>query len=181
LFIVLTLEQIRSTVNRGIAILMRPDLHGETKKQERRALLRKELYQRFDFEESSWRALGVNWKRRTPKEKQEFIEVFRELLINSYASKIEGWECEKIVYSHEVLDLPYAEVHTKIITAKGEQHDISYLVFGNKGDWHWHIYDIVIEGVSLIDDYRSQFMEMLSRDSFSEMMGRLRENVKIVA
>ena len=172
-------EQIRGTIDSGIAVLMRPDLQGDAKKQERRALLRKELYPRFDFEEISRRALGVNWKGRTPEEKREFIEVFKELLENSYASKIEGYKGEKIAYGQEVQDLPYAEVRTKIVTTRGEQYDVNYRVIKN-GD-EWRIYDIVIEGVSLVNNYRSQFTEMLSRYSFSEMMERLRKTAKAVS
>jgi len=169
-------EQIRGTIDSGIAVLMRPDLQGDAKKQERRSLLRKELYPRFDFEEISRRALGVNWKGRTPEEKREFIEVFKELLENSYASKIEGYKGEKIVYGQEVQDLPYAEVRTKIVTTKGEQYDVNYRVLKN-GD-EWRIYDIVIEGVSLVNNYRSQFTDMLSKYSFSEMMERLKKTAK---
>ena len=176
----LTLERIRGTINRSIAVMMRPDLQGDAKKQERRVLLRKELCPRcFDFEESSRRSLGVNWKGRTSEEKREFIEVFNELLVNSYASKIEGYKGEKLVFDQDVMDLPYAEVRTKIITARGEQYDVNYRVCEDRDDWR--IYDIVIEGVSLVNSYSSQFMDMLSRYSFSEMMERLRETVKTTA
>ena len=169
-------DQIRGTIDRGIEVLMRSDLQGDAKKRERRALLRKELYPRFDFEEISRRALGINWRGRTPEEKREFIEVFKELLENSYASKIEGYKGEKIVYGKEAQDLPYAEVRTKIVTTKGEQFDVNYRVLKN-GD-EWRIYDIVIEGVSLVNNYRSQFTDMLSRYSFSEMMERLKKTAK---
>jgi len=176
----LTLERIRGTINRSIAVMMRPDLQGDAKKQERRVLLRKELCPRcFDFEESSRRSLGVNWKGRTSEEKREFIEVFNELLVNSYASKIEGYKGEKLVFDQDVMDLPYAEVRTKIITARGEQYDVNYRVCEDRDDWR--IYDIVIEGVSLVNSYSSQFMDMLSRYSFSEMMERLKKTEKIAA
>ena len=169
-------DQIRGTIDRGIAILMRADLQGDAKKPERRALLRKEIYPRFNFDEMSRRALGVNWKKRTPQEKQEFISVFKELLENSYASKIEGYKGEKIVYGQEVQDLPFAEVRTNIVTTKGEQYAVNYRVL--KEGTEWRIYDIVIEGVSLVNNYRSQFTEMLSRYSFEEMMVRLRKTAK---
>jgi phospholipid transport system substrate-binding protein len=169
-------DQIRGTIDRGIEILMRPELQGDAKKQERRSLRRQELYPRFDFEEISRRALGVNWKGRTPDEKRDFIEVFKSLLEHSYASKVESYKGEKIVYGKESLDLPYAEVRTKIVTSKGEQFDINYRLLKN-GD-EWRIYDIIIEGVSLVNNYRSQFTDMLSKYSFGEMMERLRKTVK---
>jgi len=209
----------REIINRCITVLMRPDLQGNARKQERRALLREILYPCFDFEKSSRRALGVHWKGRTPvekrgstevfkeffnrkrrmpearrnfvesskahkeadidsggKEMREFVEVFKELLVDSYASKIEGYKVGKIAFGQIVTDLPYAELRTKIVTAKGEQIDVTYQVFRN-GDG-WHICDFIIEGVSLVDSYRSQFTDMLSKCSFNEMMERLKKTAE---
>jgi len=171
-----TLERPRGIINRSIEILMRPDLQGDAKKQERRALLRKELCQRFDFEESSRRALGSDWKGRTSDEKREFIEVFKELLVDSYASKIERYKGGKLVFGQGRMLLPYAELHAKIVATKGEQYDVEFRVSEHMGDWR--IYDIVIEGVSLVGNYRSQFADMLSKYSFSEMMERLKKTEK---
>lgn len=169
-------EQIRGTIDRGIAILLRPDLQGDAKKQERRALLRREIYPRFNFEEMSRRALGINWRNLTPRERQEFIAVFKELMENSYASKIEGYKGEKVVFGKEVLDLPFAEVRSTIVTTRGEEYSVNYRVL--KEGSEWRIYDIVIEGVSLVNNYRSQFTDMLSRHSFDEMMARLRKTAR---
>ncbi len=169
-------EQVRGTIDRGIAILMRPDLQGDEKKPERRALLRKEIYPAFDFDEMSRRALGINWKDRTPEERKEFISVFQALLENSYASKIEGYKGEKIVYGKEALDPPYAEVRTKVVTSKGEEFAVNYRLRKNAAEWR--IYDIVIEGVSLVNNYRSQFTELLGKHTFAEMMERLRKTAK---
>ncbi|MBE0604434.1 MAG: ABC transporter substrate-binding protein [Deltaproteobacteria bacterium] len=169
-------EQIRGTIDRGIAVLMRADLQGDARKQERRALLRKEIYPAFDFDEMSRRAMGVNWKARTPEERKEFIAVFKELLENSYASKIEGYKGEKIVYGKEALDLPYAEVRTKVVTSKGDEFSVNYRL--RKSAAEWRIYDIVIEGASLVNNYRSQFTELLGKQSFAEMMERLRKTAK---
>ena len=174
-----TLDRPRGTINRSIEILMRPDLQGDAKEQERRALLRKELYPRFDFEESSRRALGSDWKDRTSDEQREFIEVFKELLVDSYASKIERYKGGKLVFDQERMILPYAELRTKIVTTKGEQCNVKFRVSEHAGDWR--IYDIVIEGVSLVGNYRSQFADMLSKYSFSEMMERLKKTEKAAA
>ena len=167
---------IHGVINHGIAVLMRPDLQGDAKKQKRRALLRKAFHPYFDFEESSRRALGVNWKGRTPEERREFKEVFYELFENSYALKVESYKSEKIVFGDGVLDLPYAEARAKIITTKGEQYNVYYRVCEH-GDI-WRVYDIVIEGVSLVNSYRSQFTDMLSEYSFGEMMERLKKTAK---
>ena len=219
LFVSVIIAPIRETISRCIAILMRPDLQGNARKQERRALLREALYPCFDFEESSRRALGVHWKGRMPAEKRgftevfkeffnrkrrmpkvkrkfveisrahkeagidsgskemrEFVEIFKEILVDAYASKIEGYKVETIVFSQTVADLPYAELCTKIVMAKGEQIDVNYQILRN-GD-EWRICDFVIEGASLVDGYRSQFADILSRYSFNEMMRRLEKTAK---
>jgi phospholipid transport system substrate-binding protein len=124
----------------------------------------------------SRRALGVHWKDRTPKERQEFVKLFQELLENSYAGKIEDYNGEKIVYGKEALDPPYAEVRTKIVPSQGDGYSVNYRLL-KSGD-RWRVYDVVIEGVSLVNNYRSQFADLLDRYSFAEMMKKLQETVR---
>ncbi len=168
-------EQIRVAIDRGLAIVKRADLQGNAKKAERRALLRKELFPYFNFEEMSRRSLGVHWKKRTPQERQEFVKLFTDLLENAYTGKIEGYKGEKIRFGKETLDLPYAEVKTTIVTPQGEEFSVDYrlLADGNR----WRVYDIVIEGVSLVNNYRSQFAGILQNSSFEEMTKQLKKTV----
>ena len=169
-------EQIRGAIDRGLAIVQRADLQGEAKKALRRNLLREELFPYFNFEEMSRRSLGVHWKNRTPQERQEFVKLFTDLLENAYAGKIEGYKGEKIRFGKETLDLPYAEVKTMIVTPQGEEFSVNYrlLVDGSR----WRVYDIVIEGVSLVNNYRSQFAGILQKSSFDEMTKQLKETVR---
>jgi len=169
-------DRIRGAIDRGLAIVTRPDLQGDARKAERRELLRRELFPYFHFEEMSRRSLGVHWKGRTPEERKEFLSVFREVLENSYAGKIEGYRGEKFVFGKEALDLPYAEVRTKIVTSQGEQFAVNYRLLQDEGGWR--VYDVVIEGVSLVNNYRSQFAEMLGKYPFGEMMDRLRKTAR---
>jgi len=169
-------DQIRGAIDRGVEIVKRPDLKGDAKIGERRALLRKELFPYFNFEEMSRRALGIHWRNRTPQERQEFLKLFQELLENSYAGKIEGYNGETIVYGTEALDPPYAEVRTKIVTKQGDEYSVNYRLL--KGGDRWRVYDLIIEGVSLVNNYRSQFADLLDRDSFGEMMKKLQETVR---
>jgi len=169
-------EQIRHAIDKGLEIIQRPDLKGDARKAQRRALLREELFPYFNFEEMSRRALGIHWRNRTPQERQEFVKLFKELLENSYAGKIEGYDGEKIVYGKESLDPPYAEVRTKIVTRRGDEYSVNYRLLKD-GD-RWRVYDIVIEGVSLVNNYRSQFADLLDRYSFGEMMKKLQETVR---
>lgn len=169
-------DQIRGAIDRGLSIIKRPDLQGDARKAQRRALLRKDLFPYFNFEEMSRRSLGIHWKRRTPQERRDFIALFQELLENAYAGKIEGYKGEKIVYGKESLDPPYAEVRTRIVTPRGEEFSVNYRLI--KDGSRWRVYDIVIEGVSLVNNYRSQFAELLDKHSFGEMMERLRGTVR---
>ncbi len=168
-------EQIRGAIDRGLAIVKRADLQGNAKKAQRRSLLRKELFPYFNFEEMSRRSLGVHWKKRTPQERQEFVKLFTDLLENAYAGKIEGYKGEKIRFGKETLDMPYAEVKTVIVTPQGEEFALDYRLLADGS--RWRVYDIVIEGVSLVNNYRSQFAAMLQKSSFEEMTKQLKKTV----
>lgn len=169
-------EQIRGAIDRGLEIIRRPDLQGDAKKAERRALLRKEIFPYFAFDEMARRSLGVHWKDRTPQERQEFVKLFTDLLENSYAGKIEGYKGEKISYGKETTDPPYAEVRTTIVTPQGQEHSVDYRLLKNPD--RWRVYDVVIEGVSLVNNYRSQFAGILQKSSFEELSKKLRETVR---
>ena len=169
-------DQIRGAIDRGIAILQRPDLKAKEKREERREALRKELFPYFNFGEMAKRSLGVHWKDRTPEEREEFIRLFRNLLENAYAGKIEGYKGEKILYRKESVDLPYAEVNTVIVTLQGDEIPVDYRVL--KDGARWRIYDIVIEGVSLVNNYRSQFAGILQKSSYSELVRRLKSTIQ---
>lgn len=169
-------DQIRGAIDRGTAILQRPDLKGKEKREERREALRKELFPYFYFEEMAKRSLGVHWKDRTPREREEFTGLFRDLLENSYAVKIEGYKGEKILYRKETVDLPYAEIGTVIVTLQGDEIPVVYRVL--KDGARWRIYDIVIEGVSLVNNYRSQFAGILQKSSYPELVRRLKSTIQ---
>lgn len=169
-------EQIRGAIDRGLEIIRRPGLQGDARKAERRALLRKELFPYFAFDEMARRSLGVYWKDRTPQERQEFVKLFTDLLENSYAGKIEGYKGEKITYGKETADPPYAEVRTTIVTPQGQEYAVDYRLLKNPD--RWRVYDVVIEGVSLVNNYRSQFSGILQKSSFEELTKKLRETVR---
>ncbi len=169
-------EQIRGAIDRGLAIVKRADLQGDAKKAQRRGLLRKELFPYFHFDEMARRSLGVHWKNRTPQERQEFAKLFTDLLENAYAGKIEGYKGEKIRFGKETPDLPYAEVKTVIVTPQGQEFSVDYRLLADGS--RWRVYDIVIEGVSLVNNYRSQFAGILQKSSFEEMTKQLKETVR---
>jgi len=169
-------EQIRGAIDRGLAIVKRADLQGDAKKAQRRELLRKELFPYFNFDEMARRSLGIHWKNRSPRERQEFVKLFTDLLENSYAGKIEGYKGETIRFGKETLEPPYAEVKTAIVSREGQEYSVDYRLLADGG--RWRVYDIVIEGVSLVNNYRSQFAGILQKSSFEEMTKQLKETVR---
>jgi len=168
--------QIRGTIDRVIEILKRPELKSEARARERRDLLRREIKPVFDFDEMSKRSLGPNWRERTPQEREAFVGLFTELLENAYLGKIDSYRGETINYVKETIDPPYAVAATVIVTTRGQEIPVDYRMLRN-GD-RWRIYDVVIEGVSLVNNYRSQFNAILRKSSFPEMMDKLRGTIR---
>lgn len=166
-------DQIRQTVDRLLAILNDPQLKGEQKKNERRQKLKEVLYQKFDFTEMARRSLGSEWRRRTPEEQKEFVKLFTELLERSYLDKIESYSGEKVLYLKEREDGNYAEVETKIVDKKGQEYSVDYRLHKVNGDWK--VYDVIIEDVSLVGNYRSQFSRVLAKSSFDELLKTMKE------
>jgi phospholipid transport system substrate-binding protein len=166
-------DQIRQTVDKLLAILNDPQLKGEQKKNERRQKLKDVLYQRFDFTEMARRSLGSEWRRRTPEEQKEFVKLFTELLERSYLDKIESYSGEKVLYLKEREDGNYAEVETKIVDKKGQEYSVDYRLHKVNGDWK--VYDVIIEDVSLVGNYRSQFSRVLAKSSFDELLKTMKE------
>jgi phospholipid transport system substrate-binding protein len=164
--------QIKSTVDQVIQILTNPQLQGEGKKQERRKRLREAIFVRFDFQQMAQRTLGAHWQRRTPEEQAEFIRVFGDLLEQTYVDKIESYNNEKFIYTNERIDGPYAEVGSKMRNSKGEEFSINYKL--HRAGEDWRVYDLVIENVSLVNNYRSQFNRILTNSTYDELISKIK-------
>jgi phospholipid transport system substrate-binding protein len=168
-------DQVRSTVDQVLEILNNPKPASPAAKQERRNRLRQVIYPRFDFVEMARRSLGPSWRRITPSEQQEFVRLFTQLLEESYINNIEAYNGENILYSGETQEQDYAEVKTKIATKQGEQIAVDYRLHKVAGDWQ--VYDVVIENVSLVNNYRSQFSRLLVKSPFPELLDRIQEKL----
>lgn len=169
-------DQMRITVDRVLTILKDPELDSASAKESRRSELRKAIFPRFDFEEMAKRSLGAEWRRRTPEEQKEFVRLFTELLKDSYVESIESYHGNKVIYRRENLDGAYAEVATIVVNAEDEQYTIDYRL--NLDGDQWKVYDVIIENVSIVNNYRSQFNRILSRSSFAELLQTIREKTK---
>jgi phospholipid transport system substrate-binding protein len=164
-------DQVRKTIDEVIRIVSDKELKKPSEKKERRAALRKAIGSLFDYEEMTKRAMGVNWKKLNSSQKSELTGLFMTLLENSYASKIESYNNEKVVYHKELLDNDYAEVKTKIITTKRDEYSADYRLTNENGKWR--VYDVVIEGVSLVSNYRSQFGQIMNDKGYDELVAKL--------
>ena len=164
-------NQIRGSINNLKFILDNPSLKGTDNSSERRKQLRMIFEERFDFNEMAKRALSRAWRKRTKKEKKEFLYSFKYLLESTYIGKIERYNGQTVQFMKESIDGNYAKVKTLVIT-KEQPIRVYYKMHKKKQDWL--VYDVIIEGVSLIKTYRDQFKSILNRSSFSDLLDKMR-------
>lgn len=165
-------DAMKSTIDEVLRIVRDKELKQPERTDERRKLLEKVVSARFDYTEMSRRALGAPWNPLTDQQKQEFVDLFRTLLTNSYADKIETYSGEGVQYLNERTEKEYAEVRTKVLSGKTEI-PLDYRLM-NKGD-EWRVYDVVVDGVSLVNNYRGQFTKILRASSYSDLVDQLRK------
>ena len=172
----LATEQVKATVDQVLKILTDPTLKSDQKTQERRAKLRQVVLQRFGFAEMSKRSLGPYWTERTPEERKEFVRLFTDLLERAYIDRVEGYTGEKVLYQEEVVEGNYSEVRSKIVTKKNQEVAIIYRLL--KNDSNWEVYDIIIEHVSLVNNYRTQFSKIIRTSSYEELVKKMQAKLE---
>jgi phospholipid transport system substrate-binding protein len=165
-------EQIKATVDKALVVLKDPRFKASANTKERREQLKQILFARFDFAEMSKRALGPNWRRRTPQEQDEFTRLFADLLERTYAAVIESYTDERIIFIAEKLDGGYADVSSKIVTRKGEEFSINYR--SHLVESEWKVYDVVVENISMVNNFRAQFNRVIANSSYEELVRRLK-------
>jgi phospholipid transport system substrate-binding protein len=164
--------QLRAQIDRVLKVLEDPNLKPPEKAKERRAAMRGVANDIFDFTETSKRALGRHWAARTPAEREQFVQLFADVLERSYISKVELYGGETIEYAGDTVDGDQAAVNTRIVTRQGLRVPIQYRM-QRKGE-RWLVYDVVIEGVSLVANYRSQFYKIIQTSSFEELVKKMK-------
>ncbi|HEX6768543.1 MAG TPA: ABC transporter substrate-binding protein [Candidatus Binatia bacterium] len=167
------LEIVKSAGERVIAVLKDPKLKAPDKKKERVERLKEIINPIFDYDEMARRTLGAHWRRRTPAEQQEFLKLFRAFLETVYSEKVDLYEGERAVFGRETIDQGYAEVESKVTNSKGEESPVLYRL--KRTDGKWKVYDAVVENISIVNNYRSQFDRVLNKSSFEELKKLLRE------
>ncbi len=165
-------EQLKGAIDRVVSTLDSPAMKGEGKAAERRTAVRKIANEIFDFGEIARRSLGRYWQPLSETQRSEFVGLFGDLLERSYISKIELYGGEKIVYNGERVDGDLAIVSTKIITKNGTEVPVDYRLF-RRGE-HWMVYDVNIEGISLVSNYRTQFNKIIQTSGYNTLVDRMK-------
>ena len=165
-------DQLRASVDQVLKILADPELKKEARTLERRRAIRAVANQIFDFNEISRRSLALHWQARTPAEREEFTRLFGDLLEQSYISKIENYSGEKIQYVGETVDGDRVVVKTLIVTKQGTAIPVDYRMF-LQGE-RWRAYDVTLEGVSLVANYRAQFNAIIQRSGYPDLVAKLK-------
>ena len=166
-------RNLKQTIEEVIEIVSDPELKKNPKLKRER--LRQTIGVRFNYTQMVRRSLAKNYKDRTDKEREEFTVLFKKLLENSYASKIENYQNEKINYVDEKVKGNYALVKTQIVRKDGTI-DVDYKLINEGGKWT--VYDFVIEEVSLIRNYRSQFAKIIKTESYRALVTKLTKKIK---
>lgn len=168
------IERVRQTVDEVLRILDDQALRTPERTQERRSKLRQAVLQRFGFEEMAQRALGPHWRSLKPEQRREFVTLFSDLLERSYVGKIEAYgKGNKVLYGKETIDKDgYAAVQTQIVNPQNEAYEVEYRLLQRDGGWQ--VYDVVIEGVSLVNNYRTQFNKVILQESYDALVKKLK-------
>ena len=165
-------EAMKHTIDEVLTIIRDKELKQPGKAEERRQRLEQVVGERFDYQEMSRRALGAPWNTLSDKDKQEFVALFKTLLTNSYANKIEAYTGEGVQYINERIEKDYAEVRTKVLTGKVEI-PLDYRLLNKGADWR--VYDVVVDGVSLVNNYRGQFSKIIWSSAYADLVDQLRK------
>ena len=169
-------DAMKSTIDEVLRIIQDKDLKQPGKSEQRRKLLEKVVGERFDYQEMSLRTLSISegapWRNLSDKEKEEFVALFQTLLVNLYADKVESYTGEGVKYINERTEKDYAEVRTKVLTGKTEI-PLDYRLL-NKGSV-WRVYDVVVDGTSLVRNYKDQFKSILRTSTFADLLDQLRK------
>jgi phospholipid transport system substrate-binding protein len=167
-------DLVRQITDQVFKILEDPQFQAPNRQAERQERLHKIADQAFDWQEVARRALAVHWRERTPQEQQEFVGLFKDLVETTYINRLETSAQEKrdIQYVGEQLDGPRAVVKTNVVTRRNQQVPIEYRL--HKVDGRWLIYDVLIEGISLVNNYRSQFNRIITSSSYNDLIQKMK-------
>lgn len=166
-------DQLKMYTEQILKILEDPALKAENKRDERRAAVRKVATEAFDVEETAKRALGRHWHGRSAEERREFVDLFADLLERTYIGRIDQYGGERVKFTSEAIEDDRAVVRGKVVTKRGTEVLVEARMH-RRGD-RWLMYDILLENISLVGNYRAQFDQIIRTASFGELVKRLKE------
>ena len=165
-------DQLKASVDQIVKVLEDPALKAEARARDRRSAIRKEAEGVFDFTETAKRALGRHWQALAEKDRQEFTALFTDLIERAYISRIERYSGERIAYAGEAVEGGLATVKTRFVTKQGTEVPVDYRM-QQRGE-RWLVYDVSVEGVSLINNYRTQFDKIIQTSSYAELVRKMK-------
>jgi phospholipid transport system substrate-binding protein len=166
-------EQLKTQLERVLQVTQDPEVKKGGRVAERRAV-RKIAEEIFDFGDTARRALARHWAQRSAAEREEFVAVFTDVFEHAYLSKVELLQGDRVAYLGDSIDAGVATVRTKLTTKQGSQLGVDYRMQQRGSSGRWMVYDVLIEGVSLVDNYRNQFNSVIQRSSYQELVRRLK-------
>ena len=168
-------DQLREGVDRVVSILHDPAVAGDRQVNQRRAAIAQVASEIFDFGDMARRSLGPHWDKRTPAERVEFARLFTELIQRSYIAKVDQHgSAVRVTFLGDTVDENYAVVRTTIPLSNGSTMPLDYRMHSAGG--HWRVYDLSMDGVSLLANYRAQFNKIIRTSSFEDLVARLKAN-----
>ncbi len=171
-------ERIKATTDKLIEIVTNPELEPPEMKEERDRMIREAVDEIFDWAAFSQRAMGRHWRDLDKTQKKEFIELFSKLIEQTYMDKTRQYSGEKIEFLNENIDANFGTVESKVILENSTEVIVEYRI--RKREEVWFIYDVYVEGVSLVNNYRGQFNEILTKSSYEELVRRLKSKLEDV-
>lgn len=176
------MAEVKATTDKVLALVTDPKVQGDAKKTERRKLVRDAMEKRFAWDESARACLGRHWPKRTPAEKTEFTQLFSEFLKDTYSDKIATYygDLDKIEYIGEKLLDDYASVKITLTTKSKVDHPVEYRMQRNASG-EWKVYDVVIEGVSLVKNYRDQFDAIIAKSGYEGLIKEIKSKQPAVS
>lgn len=161
-------EAIRGAIDRGVEILKNAKLGDRKERAQVIDRLRQIVYPQFDFREMAMRSLGSHWRAIDAQQQKEFVAVFTKLLEKNYADEIDLYDGQQVIYTGETIDGVYAVVDSRLIGKDKQKYSVNYRL--HKVDGKWRIYDVVVENISVVNNFREQFNRTILNSSFSQLL-----------
>jgi len=170
-------ESVKRTIDDVIHIIHNEELKQPSRSVERRQEIEQVIRQRVSYEDMAKRTLGMPWVELTDTERQEFVDLFVQLLRDMFAGRIDDYADEQVLYLSEQREENYAEVRTKLL---GQKMDtlLDFRLADKAG--HWHVYDVVIDGASIVSNYRAQFTSIIRDHAYAGLVNKMKEKTLVV-